>query len=152
MPIKSNTIPEIKNHEIFLSRIRINKENECWEWQGALDKNGYGHYSPRVYGKKSRYLAHRISYSIFVKQLTPGLLIDHICRNKKCVNPDHIREVTPQVNMIENSESITYLNHIKTHCIRGHEFTPENTRIQTDGRYCRACGAWHTRNHRAKKK
>lgn len=122
--IRCNEIPSF-NHERFLSKIRVNRKSGCWEWIGPIYKGtGYGNLCINY----KKYLAHRISYSIFTGINNLENVVDHICRNRKCVNPDHLRLVTTLVNSLENSESPTFYNYKKTHCFRGHEFTPENTR------------------------
>lgn len=64
----------------------IDRNNGCWEWQGALDKDGYGWFSFK--GKNCK--AHRASYKLFVGKLDSSLQIDHLCRNRRCVNPHHL--------------------------------------------------------------
>lgn len=67
----------------------------CWEWQGALDKGGYGAF---FYGKGMA-KAHRVSYALFVGPIPEGLFIDHTCHNRACVNPEHLRPVTNKQNL-----------------------------------------------------
>lgn len=133
----SRSIPPF-DHERFLSKIKVNQETECWEWTLFLDRDGYGDFSIN----RGHYKAHRISYDLFVKKLTPGLVIDHLCKNRKCCNPDHLREVTVTVNSLDNSDGYSAINIRKTHCVNGHEFTPENTykrNRENGGRQCRQC-------------
>lgn len=112
-------IPNIDYYHCkFLSKIKTCQVTGCWIWTNAKDKRGYGKItlSPSVESglvfdtknKKKSIKAHRLSYSIFKGPLTPGLMIDHICINKSCVNPDHLREVTARVNANEN-----VLRHLK---------------------------------------
>ena len=104
----------------------------CHIWLGPQHPKGYGKYK----GK----LAHRVIWELTHGQIQTGLQVDHICRVRACVNPSHLRLVTSRVNTLENSEGIAARNLRKTHCYRGHEFTPENTRIESTGwRQCRAC-------------
>lgn len=107
----------------------------CWEWSGSLNKNGYG----KFYQSGKLYLAHRISYKIHNVKMSDKLLVDHKCRNRKCVNPDHLRQVDTKTNNIENSKSVSAINKIKTHCKNNHEFTFENTVNRRNGRECRIC-------------
>ncbi len=138
MKMKCLKIPKF-NHERFLSRISI-KENNCWEWLGSSHQ-GYGKFN---IGNRE-YMAHRCSFDMFFGIKESHTVIDHKCMNKICVNPDHLRETTIKINTIENSTSSAALKSIKTHCIRGHEFTKENTIIDTRGVYggvkrnCKEC-------------
>jgi len=120
----------------FFSKIRMCKESKCWEWGAGKTNKGYGFFSMN----RSVFRAHRISYHVFKGELDSNLVIDHICRNRACVNPDHLRQVTTKTNVTENSKSLTAIHKAKTHCKRGHEFTPENTYMEKKGRGCRACG------------
>ena len=75
----------------------------CWEWQGHIASNGYGRF--RV-GDENR-LAHRCSYEFFTGRLPEGLTLDHLCSNKRCVNPDHLEAVTLVENLRRYRESLT---------------------------------------------
>lgn len=107
----------------------------CWFWTDALSKTGYGEF----YADGRRQLAHRWSYEFFIGPIPDGLHIDHLCRNRSCVNPFHMEPVTNRVNVLRGI-GITALNARKTHCKWGHEFTPDNTyNPPTGGRKCRRC-------------
>lgn len=73
---------------------------DCWEWQGSLNGNGYGqmYIGSRTDGSRRNTMAHRVSYETFVGEIPEGLVIDHLCRNKRCVNPAHLEAVTNKVN------------------------------------------------------
>lgn len=110
---------------------KVARTEACWLWLGAQDLQGYGRLGAR--------LAHRVSYELFSGPIPEGLEIDHLCRVRSCVNPAHLEPVTHQENM-SRSSLIGAHNRDKTHCKRGHEFTPESTRLHLDGaRACRIC-------------
>jgi len=109
----------------FLSKIQIT--NECWIPNLKKRKDGYTVFTIK---RTKEYFGHRLAYSIFKGDLIDGLVIDHICRNKSCCNPDHLRQVTQSQNALENSESIMATNKIKTHCKNGHELSGSNLRLE----------------------
>ena len=109
-------------------------DGECWRWTAAIDKHGYGRFSK---GGRMR-LAHRMSYEGLVGPIPQGMDLDHLCRNRACVNPYHLEPVSRSVNLSRSPLMARGQN--KTHCPRGHMYTPENTRITTQGaRACRTC-------------
>ena len=109
----------------------------CWIWQGGLSGKGYGRV--RIDGKVIG--AHVFVYETLVGKVPSGLELDHLCRVRQCVNPEHLEAVPPKENY-RRGYSPSKLNALKTHCMRGHEFTVENTRPNGrhgKGRACRAC-------------
>lgn len=112
------------------------EEKGCWVWN-AYTTNGYGQF-----GRNER--AHRFSYKTTNGPIPEGFVLDHLCRCRKCVNPDHLEPVLLSVNVLRGV-SVAALHARKTHCDYGHEFTPENTYTPATGigRYCRACRARH---------
>lgn len=113
---------------------KVNKTDTCWLWTGMTDPNGYGLIK---YGGRNR-LAHRVSYELSGREAIGARQIDHLCRVRLCVNPDHLEPVTSKLNTLRGL-SPSALNATKTHCVRGHEFNDENTRTYRGKRYCRAC-------------
>jgi len=114
---------------------KVDASGDCWEWTGAKGKNGYGVFS--VPGRNVR--AHRFAWETLVGPIGEELVIDHLCKNRGCVNPDHLDTVTPKENYLRGANPCA-VNARKTHCKRNHEFTPENTYIDPNGyRQCRSC-------------
>ena len=133
----------------FIKYIKI-VPTGCWEWQGAIDKrDGYGYFTLR----KLEY-AHRSSYKLFKGEIETGKQIDHLCRNRPCVNPDHLEVVTPRQNTLRSPITIASINRRKTHCRREHEYTPLNTKIikSTGERRCRICERINKNNFRKRRK
>lgn len=104
-------------------------ENGCWVWQRPLSNKGYGRIE--IAGKT--YTAHRVAYEFMVHEIPEGLTLDHLCRNKACINPYHLDPVPNAVNQRRSAELVT-------HCLNGHLYTAENTKRNSRGhRNCRAC-------------
>lgn len=109
--------------------------DDCWIWEGALTTDGYGHL---LWRGKIR-LVHRVVYELLVGPIPESLTLDHLCRVRSCANPAHVEPVTHRVNILRG-EGIAALHARQTHCIHGHEFTPENTaRTKGGQRQCREC-------------
>lgn len=116
-------------------RARVDETDTCWIWQGSLDADGYGRFSLR--GRA--FQAHRISYTAAHGSIPEGLVIDHLCRNRACVRPDHLEPVTNAVNILRGV-SFSAVNASKEFCDNGHPFDAINTYMAPGGwRRCRAC-------------
>jgi hypothetical protein len=118
-----------------LNRYKLNKVNKCWEWIGCLN-SGYGEFM--LNGKKWR--AHRYFYEHYKGKIPEGLHIDHLCSNKKCVNPDHLEAVTPRENN-RRAQHIRLLKRVT--CPYGHPLYGENLYIAHNKkgmfRNCKIC-------------
>lgn len=127
----------------LLSKVAVNPVTNCWEWTGYKINSGYGRlWDPKT---KKKQLAHRMAYESMIGPIPDGLQLDHLCRNRACINPAHLEPVTKWENTRRSPVHWAAKNAKKTHCPHGHEYTPKNTRIETkaDGRRsrkCRACG------------
>lgn len=114
-------------------------DSGCWEWQRHRSQAGYGRVGLADF---STDYVHIIAYTLVVGPVPDGLELDHLCRNRACCNPDHLEPVTHRENVQRGTagEAARALSALQTHCVRGHEYTPENTRIRKSGRrQCRTC-------------
>jgi hypothetical protein len=130
----------------LLDRVAIDSDTGCWNYTGAISAGKYG----SIYYSGKMRKAHRVSWAIFRAEEAGRLDLDHLCRNTKCCNPYHLEPVTRSENL--RRSPLMDRNSHKTHCKRGHEFSPENTRVRpiTGHRTCIACMDMHRRNWRAK--
>lgn len=124
---------------------KVKKTETCWVWTAGKNTSGYGVFS--LNGKSL--LSHRLAWEDKDGSIPTGLVIDHICRNRVCCNPKHLRVVTPKVNALENSFGESAINASKTECTRGHTFSYLNTHVRPDnaGRECRACHRLRSAKH-----
>jgi hypothetical protein len=116
---------------------RIIDSNNCWNWTMYVEPRGYG----RIRYKGKTTTPHKVSYLEFVGLIPEGLELDHLCKNKKCFNPDHLEPVTRKENNIRSNCS-SAINSRKTHCKKGHEYSGDNLRTwkNTGGKLTRRCG------------
>lgn len=119
--------------------------HQCWVWVACTDTKGYGQF--RLDGKMRN--AHRVAYEMEVGPIPAGMQLDHICRNRSCVRPDHLEPVTPGENIRRGLSA----NARKTCCPAGHLYAGENLRVESNGsRACRMCRAERQRVNRSNKK
>ena len=124
----------------FWAKVQVGQTSECWLWSGPCTPQGYGRY----WAGKNKVYPHRLAYELLVGPIPEGLTIDHLCRNPRCVNPAHLEPVTPRENTLRGY-GLAALHAAKTHCLRGHPFDEENTRVYRGGRHCRKCCALRQR-------
>lgn len=121
----------------------------CWIWNAAKDKDGYGQFALH----RQVNAAHRVAWLLRHGWLPPypESELDHLCRNRDCVNPEHLQVVSHRENSLR-SESFAALNAQKTVCAKGHEYSEENTYIRPNGaRDCRACIRDRVRRYQGKR-
>lgn len=126
--------PEIR----FWKKVIVKSDDECWEWQGCRHPIGHGRFNM---GNKIHIYAHRFSYQLKFGEIPTGLVIHHKCFNPPCVNPNHLEAITHGENLKAGPRGPAYERSRITHCPKGHEYTPENTKYKKSswGRECREC-------------
>lgn len=128
----------------------ITDQNGCWVWQKRIQWNGYAQIcvGSRTDNSRKNVNAHRASYEAFVGPLKQGFHIDHLCRNRACVNPEHLEQVTPKEN-VHRSDAVYKRLMSKTRCIWGHAFTDKNTYIwpKSGHRTCKQCSRQRHRQY-----
>lgn len=104
----------------------IDKTDNCWIWKAYKNPKGYGRFTVSA---GNIVMAHRFSYQIHIGSIPEGLVLDHLCENKSCVNPSHLEPVTNKENLIRGKVGEKNAKHhkSKTHCKNGHEYTEKNT-------------------------
>jgi len=132
MSLKDEQIPiHIKK---ILNKLEPLTESGCWVYTGYV--NNYGYARMRV--NKRTCSAHRLMYEHHIGPIPNGLVIDHLCRVKCCVNPYHL-EAVPQKKNVLRGNGVTSINSRKTHCHAGHPFDDKNTYRLKLGRGCKTC-------------
>lgn len=130
----------MNNLKIILRFLKKIQETEtCWEWIKEKNQQGYG----RFWDSNSKVSAHRFSYELFKEEIPKGLVIDHLCRNPSCVNPQHLEVVTNLENINRGlTGKINHRNTRKIYCSRGHELKEPNLdpyELKRGRRSCKIC-------------
>lgn len=132
----------MKDPEKFLRKVD-QIQGGCWLWKGSLFRLGYG----RVRRNDKIRSAHIVSYELFIGKVPDGLEIDHLCRVRRCVNPQHLQAVTHKENMRRAFPTPP------THCPKGHAYDEKNTYINPMGRkVCRTCTNQHCMEYKQRRK
>lgn len=119
--------------------------NGCWLWTGGLTNPGYARMSWKQDGVTNIPGAHRVILHALGQPVPQGMVVDHLCRVRHCINPDHLEVVTQRENVMRSPIAPGALNAAKTHCAQGHPYTPENTYVwvhttrSTTTRICKTC-------------
>ena len=130
----------------FTRKIKFAGRNECWPWTGALRGKGYGQFT--LNGKNVS--PHRVMFESHVGKIPEGLCVDHLCYNRICCNPKHLRILTVGENTLASPNTITNKNSTKTHCPNcGGDYFVQKT---TGDRRCRSCMRRNNRNSYARTK
>ncbi len=122
-------------------------DNDCWLWTGPQDRDGYGQM--RLLGGMIR--AYRFSYELHIGPIPDGLVIDHQCDTRLCVNYRHLETVTNRENILRGNGP-SAKNARKTHCLYGHPFDGTNTRVYVGRRYCQECVRIRARKYQTRKR
>lgn len=136
----------------FINRTRFDGPNGCWLWTGTLNEGGYGLFHFNRDGLHRHLLAHRLALHLSGRPVPQDKVVDHLCRNRQCVNPDHLEIVDTLTNVMRGNGYFA-VNARKTHCRHGHLLEGDNVRWgisrRTGGptRDCRAC---ETRRRRSR--
>jgi hypothetical protein len=133
---------ELTGRDVERFNSKVSESTQCWTWSGShFSATGYALFNMKASdGVWRPTVAHRVSYQIHKGPIPEGLVIDHLCRNRWCVNPDHLEAVTKYENDMRG-ESPMAKQRRQTQCIHGHAFTPDNTYVKprTNKRECRQC-------------
>lgn len=117
---------------------KVEKTDTCWLWLGALDTQGYGQF----HADGRRHKAHRFAWRLAGRSLDGALVLDHMCRTRRCVRPDHLEQVANKTNVLRGVGAAA-MNARKTHCPSGHPYDEDNTYVYiwrgAPVRICRAC-------------
>ena len=132
-------LPSRPSEERFWEKVE-KTDSGCWLWRGAPTGSGYG--TSTLDDKRESYkfvVEHRYAYELIVGPIPDGLVLDHLCRNRNCVNPEHLDPVPQRENALRGLKG-----RLLTHCAHGHPLTPENVYVQQTGerrgrRRCKVC-------------
>lgn len=124
----------------FMAKVEIDEKTECWLWTGSINMGGYGQFGIGSLTDNTRrlILSHRFSFEVFRGEIPAGYQIDHLCRVRRCANPNHLQPVTQQENIRRGEGGQHWAK--KTHCPKSHPYSGNNLRVYDGRRFCRECG------------
>lgn len=142
--------------ELMMERIKVDHTTGCWNWTGSMSGRGYGNVSVKFDGESVRrnMSAHRVAYILAIGAVPEGHDLHHVCENKRCCNPRHLKAVTRYEHSVHlTPTSGAYINARRTHCKQGHPYTPENTAhfgTRLRQRRCKECNRRWAREGKAR--
>ena len=141
---------ELKIKTIIRFLNKIDDSQSCWIWRSSINPDGYGLF----WFNGGAVSAHRFSFELLKQEIPNGMQLDHLCRNRACVNPDHLEIVTNQENARRGITGMNNWQNKKTHCLKGHELKEPNllkNGLRRGWRQCRICHNEWVRTHPYKK-
>ncbi len=136
-PQKMGRLQKVTAIEYFWKRAVTSPD--CWQWAGTISDKGYGILSLASELHPRRCRAARFAYSYFIGPIPEGMVIDHLCRNRGCVNPFHLEAISNKENIMRGI-CPSSINAKKTQCYRGHPYSPQTLKVFRDGfRRCFEC-------------
>lgn len=122
---------------------KVDKTDTCWLWTAWIERTGYGRFWLDGWNQ----IAHRVAYELYVGPIPEGLEIDHLCRVRRCVNPDHLEPVTTRENVRRMIPHRTSYQSLRDACPNGHPYDEDNTIVTATGRQCLMCKRDANRAH-----
>lgn len=129
----------------------VQRSDGCWLWTSALDRDGYGRFRAKIAGRPLQTGAHRVAFVLLRGPIPDGLQLDHTCREKRCVRPDHLEPVTIAENR-RRSDVATGRLSARSACANGHAFSEQTVYQDGGARRCRVCRLEAQRRYAARRR